>query len=670
LSSYRCPAFWPGARQILRVAGFVVCFGISVFSTEINAQSPAPRPQATGSGVQTIDAAGLSSVLDLDGPWRFHTGDDPHFADPNFDDSAWPAIRANQVFQTPFIPAVSGDYLWARIHIRVPITPSRLALVVYPAQTVQYEVFVNGSPIASTPGMATRTSRTDWPFAVALPQSGDMVLAIRFYCRSYFYAKFFGFPLTRVSIGPLGAVQTSVELQSLRTINNFVLPNYVCLGVNLLIAFTAMILYRSQRDHDEYLWLGIACLMFVLYGTLERVFGTGWVPYTRAVSVALQYAGWGFNAAHIEFFVRFTQVRRRWPIRIVQGTQLVQPLLAFLPTTTFSGLGFVTFSGLGFVIAQFLFTAAVSVCLISAIRRGRADSRLLLIPGVAAVSLNLAWAAALAFPSLVPWGFGLHFGHFGIEVNYLGSLMFCLGIAAVVLFRFMRVTREEERAAAELEAARTVQQILVPEEIPSIPGFSIQAVYHPAGEVGGDFYQVLPAPNGGLLAIIGDVSGKGMPAAMTVSLLVGTVRTLAHYTQDPAEILAAMNQRMIGRGNGGFTTALVLRADPDGTLTASSAGHLSPYANGKELAIDNGLPLGITAAAAYSNSTLHLESDTTLTLLTDGVVEAQNAKGELFGFERAAEISSKPAQNVAQAARTFGQTDDITVLSLAWALDG
>jgi serine phosphatase RsbU (regulator of sigma subunit) len=113
-----------------------------------------------------------------------------------------------------------------------------------------------------------------------------------------------------------------------------------------------------------------------------------------------------------------------------------------------------------------------------------------------------------------------------------------------------------------------------------------------------------------------------------------------------------------------------VRLDPDGTLTAANAGHIFPYANGKELAIDNGLPLGIAASAAYSNSTLHLEADTALTLLTDGVVEAQNAKGEPFGFDRAAEISSKPAQSVAEAAKTFGQQDDVTVLSLAWAVDG
>jgi serine phosphatase RsbU (regulator of sigma subunit) len=112
--------------------------------------------------------------------------------------------------------------------------------------------------------------------------------------------------------------------------------------------------------------------------------------------------------------------------------------------------------------------------------------------------------------------------------------------------------------------ARAVQQVLIPDQIPSVPCFSVQSVYKPYGEVGGDFFQILAAKNGGMLAVIGDVSGKGMPAAMTVSLLVGTVRTLAHYTQSPGEILKAMNQRMFGRSQGGFTTCLVLRHTSQG----------------------------------------------------------------------------------------------------------
>lgn len=95
------------------------------------------------------------------------------------------------------------------------------------------------------------------------------------------------------------------------------------------------------------------------------------------------------------------------------------------------------------------------------------------------------------------------------------------------------------------------------------------------------------------MVIIGDVSGKGIPAAMTVSLLVGTFRTLAYYTQRPGEILAAMNHRMIGRNNGGFTTCLVLRAMADGALILANAGHISPYLNSHELEGENCLPLGL-----------------------------------------------------------------------------
>jgi len=220
------------------------------------------------------------------------------------------------------------------------------------------------------------------------------------------------------------------------------------------------------------------------------------------------------------------------------------------------------------------------------------------------------------------------------------------------------------RAETELEAARAVQQVLIPDEIPSLPGFSIESLYRPAGQVGGDFFQILPAARGGVLIVIGDVSGKGMPAAMTVSLLVGTFRTLAHYTASPGEILAAMNRRMLVRSKDGFTTCLVLRADADGTLTVANAGHLPPYCDGEELALESGLPLGLDAQSIYDEVKFALRSGAQLTLLTDGVVEARSTTGELFGFERAQAWSRKSAEQIVEAARAFGQDDDITVVTL------
>lgn len=246
------------------------------------------------------------------------------------------------------------------------------------------------------------------------------------------------------------------------------------------------------------------------------------------------------------------------------------------------------------------------------------------------------------------------------------QILLCAIVFAIFVRELVADQKARVRLEGEVEAARTVQQVLVPAESPSIPGFAIEAVYRPANEVGGDFYQIVPTPTG-VLAVIGDVSGKGMPAAMTVSLLVGTFRTLAHYTLIPGEILRAMNQRMIGRNNGGFTTCLVLRIDADGVLTAANAGYLAPYVDGNEIDLQGGLPLGLAGQPEYPEARLLLPSGARITLLTDGVVEAQTAASELFGFERTRAISTQSAEQIAAAAQAFGQQDDITVLTVTFS---
>jgi serine phosphatase RsbU (regulator of sigma subunit) len=254
-----------------------------------------------------------------------------------------------------------------------------------------------------------------------------------------------------------------------------------------------------------------------------------------------------------------------------------------------------------------------------------------------------------------------------LELRAFGVISAIIALVALLLRDQQRTARERAELAGEMRAARAVQQVIVPEAIPSVPGFNLEGVYKPAGEVGGDFFQIIATPRGGVLAVIGDVSGKGMPAAMAVSLLVGTFRTLAHYTQSPSEILAATNQRMIGRSGGGFTTCLVVRADPGGSLAVANAGHLAPYVNGEEIKIENGLPLGLAADTKYTESTITLAPGAQLTLVTDGVVEARNSGGELFGFERTRTISGQSAESIAQTAQNYGQEDDITVLTLTFA---
>src|SRR3569833_1925214 len=149
---------------------------------------------------------------------------------------------------------------------------------------------------------------------------------------------------------------------------------------------------------------------------------------------------------------------------------------------------------------------------------------------------------------------------------------------------------------------------------------------------------------------------------MTVSLLIGALRSIVETTTSPAEILAALNRRLLGRGFG-FTTCLALRIAPSGNLLLANAGHLAPNLNVHELSLSPAFPLGLDANASYAEQTFQLLPKDRLTLLTDGVPEAASGR-ELFGFERTANISSSPAPAIADAALRFGQSDDITVISI------
>ena len=142
---------------------------------------------------------------------------------------------------------------------------------------------------------------------------------------------------------------------------------------------------------------------------------------------------------------------------------------------------------------------------------------------------------------------------------------------------------------------------------------------------------------------------------------------LADATRSPAAILAGLNRRLLGRTQDGFATCLVLRLDAGGTATLANAGHLSPFRDGVEWDVPaSSLPLGLTADAEYGEVRTRLAEGETLTLITDGVLEARNGEGELYGFERvAALMRGRPsAEQVAEAACSFGQEDDISVLSV------
>jgi GAF domain-containing protein len=219
--------------------------------------------------------------------------------------------------------------------------------------------------------------------------------------------------------------------------------------------------------------------------------------------------------------------------------------------------------------------------------------------------------------------------------------------------------------AQELHAASTVQQLLLQGASRSTPGFHVESVYLPASEVGGDFFFVSPAPDGSLTAIVGDVSGKGLTAAMRVAMILGVLR--GESSQDPGEILFHLNNALIAQGQLGFTTACCIRVAPTGEYTLANAGHIAPYLSGRELDTPPALPLGLIADQSYELTHGFLAPAERLVLLSDGVPEARSPNGELYGFERLSGLTLLPAQQIADAAQSFGQEDDITVLTLAFA---
>jgi hypothetical protein len=321
--------------------------------------------------------------------------------------------------------------------------------------------------------------------------------------------------------------------------------------------------------------------------------------------------------------------------------------------------------------AMYLFLAiAVFVRLFTLARRGNRDAQLFLIPFSFWVLANcvrvIIWALGT---SGVGWYLGsawvfYHRSRFDITWGNVFGLLLNLAVGAVLVLRYARSAQQEQRLRTEMEAARHVQSQLVPAALPKLAGFACDAAYRAASEVGGDFYQVFPQPDGSALILVGDVSGKGLRAAMLGTLIVGSAGTLAQENLSPAEMLDRLNRRLHGCTDGAFATCLCALLTADGMLSIANAGHLSPYRNGRELPCESGLPLGILPEAEYTETCVQLDPDDAITFMSDGVVEARSAAGELFGFDRTREISAHSAQQIADAAARFGQEDDITVLTV------
>lgn len=240
--------------------------------------------------------------------------------------------------------------------------------------------------------------------------------------------------------------------------------------------------------------------------------------------------------------------------------------------------------------------------------------------------------------------------------------------------------KERERIEQELRVAALIQQTLLPKELPQLPGWNIEAYYQSARAVGGDFYDFIPLTEGRIGLVIGDVTDKGVPAALVMATTRSTLRSIATQHDDPGKVLALANESLVPEiPPAMFVTCLYGILNPEtGDLVFANAGHNLPYvrsADGVRELRARGMPLGLMPGMVYEVNSAKLDLGETVLLTSDGIVEAHSADGEMFGFDRLMELVGKDQEEedlisqVLEELRRFRpsdleQEDDVTMVAI------
>jgi serine phosphatase RsbU (regulator of sigma subunit) len=255
-----------------------------------------------------------------------------------------------------------------------------------------------------------------------------------------------------------------------------------------------------------------------------------------------------------------------------------------------------------------------------------------------------------------------------------------LRVAQLVKQRQKEVV-ERERMRQELQLGRHIQQTLLPKEAPHLPGWEVAIHYQPAREVGGDFYDFMPLPDGRMVFVVGDVTDKGVPAALVMTTTRAILRGAARRMLSPGQALARSNELILPEIPAQmFITCLYGILDPQtGRIQYANAGHNLPCIRIKQDVTElyaTGMPLGLLPGMVYEEKEAILPPDGCMLLYSDGLVEAHNAQYDMFGFPRLRSLVGQLSENpetaicsLMEELNTFtgpdwSQEDDITLVSL------
>jgi sigma-B regulation protein RsbU (phosphoserine phosphatase) len=258
---------------------------------------------------------------------------------------------------------------------------------------------------------------------------------------------------------------------------------------------------------------------------------------------------------------------------------------------------------------------------------------------------------------------------------------------AIYNARLYHISVQKRKMDEELAIAREIQQALLPSPKKDLPFVTAHSQNYPCREVGGDYFDYFDMEGGRLGFALGDVAGKGMPAALLSSMLQGIFSAQTLLDLPLPAMISNVNRNLVRRGTGNrFVTFFFGILDPEGNCTYTNAGHNPPFALRRDGTLieltEGGMVLGLFAEAQYESRTIKLEPGDHLVLYTDGVLEALNTAGEEFGEERLRSLLQENRHNsstailgkVHEALAAFSadapQHDDITVMVLGYQESG
>jgi hypothetical protein len=658
--------------MLLRAGKVVFVFLLALL---LHAQQQAPRPQSA----MVIRGLGQSDVK-LNGFWQFHTGDDLGWASPSLDDSAWEPINASSSWGSQDHPGYTG-FAWYRRHLDISLAPganTTYALLIPPVDDA-YEVYWNGKLIG---GYGKLPPHPRWYYAsqshaLDVPSTESGTIAIRVWKSPLLF-------VDPASLGGMNGMPVLGDAESiaaqLAVLNSESTLQYLYdFSLTILYGFVTLVsllLWGRDRKVGLFLWLAIftatPALLLMLAEFLSSI-SYGWGRGLNQPIYALNHISLWFLLLYLlrlngnRTLVRWTRILAvcTFAAGVLDGS------LAF-----FWGTAGPWMQGADSILTAIILLVEVFPFVIVAIGvRQRLDHANWVVAISAIVSQMIESIAAASAA-------GQRFTHWTLfEIvdrplfSVHGVVFRAAQLAAIVLFiailyavyRFNTEQRTRQLLLErEMQSALEIQRVLIPEALPSIEGFTITSAYRPALEVGGDFFQIIRENDGSTIVALGDVSGKGMKAAMNVSLIVGVLRSLSDACVNPGEMLETLNRCLYGRLQGGFVTAILLRLEANGNVALANAGHLPPFLNQQELEMEGALPLGLLPSITYDEVSMRLHPGDQLSLYTDGLLEARSTTGELYGFERLHRLlASRPsAQQATDAAVSFGQEDDITVVTL------